>query len=147
MITEKELLLFSGLVFESSVLSFLCDIHCDVADVVLFLQLWVTNRHSSEGGVPKHNVLQSPACSSQDKVERRVKRTSEGKMNCFLIYAFLFFFFGFQKCQTDSHPCKYPPSQWCSSLEIAVECGVSCKLLNISQCVYIRFLPHIQYYF
>ncbi|XP_053491594.1 gamma-interferon-inducible lysosomal thiol reductase [Ictalurus furcatus] len=59
----------------------------------------------------------------------------ETKMNWLSIYAFLFFFFIFKKCQTDSHSCGYPPSLWCSSLEIAVECGVQkqCMELNATR--------------
>ncbi|MCI4383591.1 hypothetical protein PGIGA_G00028250 [Pangasianodon gigas] len=34
--------------------------------------------------------------------------------------------------KTDSHSCGYPPSQWCSSLEIAVECGVQKQCLELN---------------
>ncbi|KAK3533847.1 hypothetical protein QTP70_032963 [Hemibagrus guttatus] len=43
-------------------------------------------------------------------------------MNGLSIYVFVFLFI-FEKCQTDSRSCGYPPSQWCRSLEIATECG------------------------
>ncbi|XP_036442514.1 gamma-interferon-inducible lysosomal thiol reductase [Colossoma macropomum] len=55
-------------------------------------------------------------------------------MNSFLICAFLFLFYMSEECQGKSHPkpsCGYPPSQWCRTLEIAVECGVQKQCMEL----------------
>ncbi|KAI4904259.1 hypothetical protein NFI96_031790 [Prochilodus magdalenae] len=55
-------------------------------------------------------------------------------MNSILLCAFLFLFFTSDKCWGKSHPkpdCGYPPSQWCRTLEIAVECGVQKQCMEL----------------
>lgn len=59
-------------------------------------------------------------------------------MNSFVSCVLLYLFFIFEKCDGKSHPkpsCGYPPSQWCRTLEIAVECGVQkqCMELNATR--------------
>ncbi|XP_066504219.1 gamma-interferon-inducible lysosomal thiol reductase [Hoplias malabaricus] len=53
-------------------------------------------------------------------------------MNSFLNFVILFFIT--ERCEGMAHPkpsCGYPPSQWCRTLEIAVECGVRKQCMEL----------------
>ncbi|KAA0707911.1 Gamma-interferon-inducible lysosomal thiol reductase [Triplophysa tibetana] len=59
-------------------------------------------------------------------------------MDIILLHVFIVLFISVYEIRCISHPkpsCGYPPSQWCSSLEIAIECGVrkQCMELNATR--------------
>lgn len=60
--------------------------------------------------------------------QRKLSDSNTHKMNTRLLCVFHFIFLSVYEIQSKSHPkpsCGYPPSQWCRSLQIAIECGVS----------------------
>lgn len=137
--SKNEFLLVSGFVFWCPVLMFPCDCYGNEVGVVLLIRTFI-RRRSFEA---QHSLKSCVFVIRHHKNPENFWMQPETRMNCFLIYAFLFLFFIFEKCQTDTRSCGYPPSQWCSSLEIAVECGVSCKLLNIPLWECIVFLLYL----
>jgi len=81
-------------------------------------------------------ILMGGECKTSSHTSQRKLSDSLNthKMNTRMLCVFHVIFLSVYEIQSKSHPkpsCGYPPSQWCRSLEIAIECGVSKRLIQV----------------
>lgn len=76
---------------------------------------------------PTHSSNWSQCCL-REMLRKALASVPVSNMKFASVLVLLFFCSTFKKSHGKSKPkpgCEYPPSQWCRSLEIAIECGVS----------------------